>query len=85
MAQTQAQYDDIVLGIADHEVRLAYIATQMRRQNDPDCNRREEELMMLQNILYGLRNYDITADILTEAEIKYYYELATNIAQNCPL
>lgn len=83
--QTQAQFDDIVLGIADHEVRMTYITCQMRRQNDPDCNRREEELMMLQNVLFGLRNYDITADILTEAEIKYYYELATNIAQNCPL
>ena len=83
--QTQAEFDDIVLGIADHEVRLAYLACRMRRQNDPDCNRREEELMMLQNVLYGLRNYDITSDILTDAEIRYYYELATSIAQSCPL
>jgi len=82
---TQAEFDDTVLGIANHEVRLAYAVCQMRRQNDPDCNRREEELMMLQNIIYGLRNYDITSDILTDAEISYYYELATNVVQNCPM
>ena len=82
---TQTQFDDTVLGIAEHEVRIGYIACQMRRQNDPDHNRIEEELMMLQNVLTGLRNYDITSDILTDAEIDYYFELSTQIVQNCPM
>lgn len=82
---TQTKYDNIVLGVADQEIRVAYSVCQLRRQNDPDCNRIEEELMMLQNILYGLRNYDISSEILTDAEIAYYLELSTLIVQNCPL
>lgn len=41
--------------------------------------------MMLQNVLYGLRNYDISSEILTDVEIEYYFELSTLIVQNCPL
>ena len=82
---TQDEFDNTVLGIADNEVRMTYVTCQLRRQNDPDCNRREEELMMLQNVLNGLRNYDITSGILTDDQINYYYELATSIVQNCPM
>jgi len=82
---TQTEFDNAVLSIAEHEVRVAYAACQLRRQNDPDHNRIEEELMMLQNVLNGLRNYDISSDILTDAEIAYYFELSTQVIQNCPL
>jgi hypothetical protein len=85
LAMTQTEFDNMVLAIADHEVRVAYACCQLRRQNDPDCNRIEEELMLLQNALYGLRNYDISSEILTDAEINYYVELSTLVVQNCPL
>lgn len=85
MALTQESYDNTILSVAEHEVRIGYAVCQLRRQNDPDCNRLEEELMMLQNVLYGLRNYDITSEILTDTEINYYFELSTLIVQNCPL
>jgi len=85
MALTQTEFDNAVLSVADHEVRIAYACCQLRRQNDPACNAREEELIMLQNVLYGLRNYDVDSDILTETEINYLFELSTQIVQNCPL
>ena len=81
----QETFDNTVLGIAEFESKLAYIAVQMRRQNDPDANRREEEMMFLQNVLNGLRNYDITSEILTDDEVNYYFELAVQVIQSCPL
>jgi len=84
LIMTQDAFDEAVLGIAAHEVRIGYACCQLRRQNDPDANRVEDELMMLQNVLYGVRNYDITSEILTDEEIAYYFELSTLIVQNCP-
>ena len=81
---TQTEFDQVVLGIQEHGVRIAYNAARMRIQNDPDCNRIERELMMLTVIIEALKNYDITSEILTDAEIAYYFELATQIVQYCP-
>lgn len=85
LALNQTQYDDIVLGIADHQVRMATIAADMRRQGDPDAWRREEEAMMLMNILDALKHYDVDGDIFTDADIWYQHELATIIVENCPI
>lgn len=85
LALTQVQYDDIVLGIAAHQVDLATIAIQMRRQGDPDAWRREEEAMMLMNILDALKHYDVDADFLSSDDIWYNHELATIIVENCPI
>lgn len=82
---TQTIFDNIVLGIANYEGNLAHVCVQMTRQNDPDASRRAEELMMLQNVLFGLRHYDISSEIFTDAEISYYFELATQVIQSCPL
>lgn len=84
MALTQEKLDDLVLAIAAEETRIAYNCCRLARQNDPDHERISDELVMLQNVLYGLRNYDITSEILTDTEIAYYLELSTLISQSCP-
>ena len=85
LSYSQTDYDNIVLGIADHQVRLAGIAANMRRQGDPDAWRREEEGMLLMNILDALKHYDVDADFLTDENIWYLHELATIIVENCPI
>lgn len=85
LALTQVQYDDIVLGIAAYQVDLGTIAIKMRRQGDPDAWRREEESMMLMNILDALKHYDVDADFLSSDDIWYLHELATIIVENCPI
>ena len=87
MARTilQADFDNIVLGISEHQVRLGVITVAMHRQGDPDAWRREEELMMLQNIIDALKNYDVTDDYLTDENIWYLHELATIVVEDCPI
>jgi len=81
---TQTEYDNIVLGIADHEVRITDVLVAMKRQDDPDSWRLENELMMLQNVLHALKHYDVDADFLSDDDIYYLHELATLVVQNCP-
>jgi hypothetical protein len=81
---TQEQFDDIVVGIGEHQVDLAYIAIQMRRQGDPDAGRRERESIFIMNILDALKNYDLEYETLTDDEIYYLQELATLAVQSCP-
>jgi len=81
----QTDFDNIVLGIADHQIRLAVVTAALRRQGDPDAWRREEELIMLQNIIDALRDYDVDADFLSDENIWYLQELATIIVENCPI
>ena len=80
--KTQDEYDELVLTFLDYEVKLVNRAALLRRSNDSDFFRVEEETMALQNILYSLSYYDITAGILTDDEIYYNFELATDIIQN---
>jgi hypothetical protein len=81
MTITQESHDSAVLSIADNQVRLANVCSQLRRQGDPDAWKREEEGMMLLNILDSLRDYDITFDYLSHDEIEYMYELAIILIQ----
>lgn len=83
--QTQAEYDLLVQNFIDYEVRLANRCALLREQNDPSAFGREEQLMMLQNVIFGLKDYDITWDYLTQTEIDYYFEIATTLIQNCTL
>lgn len=80
---TQEKFDSIVIGIAQHQVNLASIAASMRMQDDPDAWRREEENIMLMNILDALKNYDLESGIITDKEIYYNYELVTLISESC--
>ena len=83
--KTQTEYDEIVAAMVTFEVNLANKVSMLRRQNDPDAFRREEELMALQNVLFSIAHYDITSNILTESEIEWFYELGTTIIQNCSI
>ena len=85
LSLSQAAYDSIVLGIADFQTDMAEKAIIMHAQGDPDAWRREEEAMMLMNILDALKHYDVDADFLTDENIAYLHELATIIVENCPI
>lgn len=85
LTYTQETYDDIVIGIAEREVEMAVKIAALKRQGDPNVWERENELMMLQNILHALKHYDVDADFLTSEDIYYLHELATQVAQYCPL
>jgi len=85
LSYTQTEYDNIVLGIAEHEIRITDKLVAMKRQNDPDCWRQENELMMLQNCLHALKHYDVDADFLSDEDIYYLHELCVLVIQSCPL
>ena len=82
---TQTDFDSIVLGIVEHQVRLGIITAAMRRQGDTDAWRREEELMMLQNIVDALRDYDVTDDYLSNQDILDLHELVILIVADCSI
>jgi len=81
----QEDYDAIVLGIADFQTDLAEKAFIMRVQGDPQAFIRENENMMLMNLLDALKHYDVDAEIFTDEEISYMHELATIIVEDCPI
>jgi hypothetical protein len=81
---TQAELDDLVLCIVTKGIDYAETTCDFRRQSDPDSYRREMECMMLRNIIYSLKDYDIESGILSESDIGYQLELATLILEKCP-
>lgn len=82
---TQAEYDEKVNTIAAHHVRMVYSAAQLRKQFEPTAYVREEECVMLANVLYSLSFYDVDSTIFTDDEIRDLFGLATSIIQYCPL
>ena len=82
---TQDYLDNAILAIADFQTDFAEKCIDLMVQNDPDAFRQEQALIAIQNIEWALRDYDIEAEILTETEITYLLELATQIIQDCPL
>jgi hypothetical protein len=80
----QVEFDNAVLAFTQRGVDLMYITAKMKRQGDPDVRRLEQEYMFLQNVVSALRDYDITSDLLSTANIDYLFELATNVLQRCP-
>lgn len=81
---TQERYDEIVHAIVEYDSELGNKAATCRRQGDPCSYELEERVMALQNVLFALRDYDITWGFLTDDEINQYYELATKLVETCP-
>lgn len=81
---TQTQFDGIVMSIVSYGSKMSEKVVALRRQSDPAAYKREEELMMLQNLITALAFYDLSSGILDDVTIRYYHELATDIVQHCP-
>jgi len=60
------------------------VVAALRRQGDPKAREMEEQQLMLGNVLYALRDYDVTSDLLSTDDIEYLFELATIITQTKP-
>ena len=82
MARTQTEYDAAYAILKDKGIDLAYRTAILRRQWDPKAYYREQELMMLQNILYSLYYYDVSSGLLEDDAIDLLFELGTQITQN---
>lgn len=85
LSPTQSEFDNAVLGIAEYQVELASVAATMRANGDPEAWEREEQNMMLMNILDSLKFYDVDSTVLSSDDIVYMYELATQLIENCPI
>jgi len=81
---TQTDYDNRVTTLIGHEIRLAKVAANLRKQGDPAAFYREQEIMMLQNILFTLRDYDYSSGYLEDDELDDVYEMGLQIALNWP-
>jgi hypothetical protein len=81
---TQTEFDNKVIAIAQKEIDLMATVVDLRRQSDPLSATLEERQMVLNNVLYALKDYDITSGILSDAEIDYLFELATLTVQTTP-
>lgn len=81
---TQNEFDNKVLSIAEKEINMVSSIADLRRQGDPVSLKLETNQIFLQNILSALRDYDVDAEILTDSEMDYLFELATCVTQTCP-
>jgi hypothetical protein len=81
---TQAEYDYKVNSIVEQSIRLANESALLRKQSDPIMFKREEELVMLQNLIYALSYYDVSSSFFTDTEINEMFELAIQISQPYP-
>jgi hypothetical protein len=84
-AQSQTDFDISVQILFLNKIKYCTKVSTMRRQNDPAVFTKEEYLMMFDNIMYSLRDYDVTSELLTDDEIEYLYELGTQISLNWPI
>jgi len=75
----QAIYDNRLSQIEDSKLAYSYKMCILRVQKDPGAFQMQREYMMLLNVTDSLSGYDITSDILTQAEIRYLFELSTCI------
>lgn len=82
---TQERFDDIVIGMVERQIDFMDITAQLRKQDDSAAYNREEENLMLQNLIDALKHYDVDSEILTDEEIYYYQELATLVVESCPM
>ena len=78
----QSEYDNSLDILFLNEIKYANFVAKLRRRNDPAAFGKEEYLIMFDNILYSLRDYDITSEVLTDAEIAYLFELGTQLSIN---
>jgi hypothetical protein len=81
---TQTVFDDKVSDLIQNEIRFAYTAAILHIQGDPVAHKREQELMMLQNVLHALEGWDLTDDYLSDEDIELLFEIGTTITLNWP-
>jgi hypothetical protein len=81
---TQTDFDAEVVVLIGNEVRFGNTTALLRKRDDPAYKAREEELMMLQNVIYCLRDYDVTSGLLEDDEILKLIEIGTKITLNWP-
>lgn len=81
---TQVQFDAMFETMKGNGIRLGKAAADLHRRGDPAAAAREDEVMMLQNLIYTFRDYDVTSELLTDDEIRTAYEMASQIALNWP-
>jgi len=80
----QTQFDDSYMILALNQIKYSAFVSDLRRRNDPAAYNKEEYLMMFQNVMYALRDYDVTSLLLDDDEIEYLFELGTQISLNWP-
>jgi hypothetical protein len=79
----QSEYDSSIDILRLNEIKYAKFVALLRRRNDPAAFNKEEYLMMFDNVLYALRDYDITTiGVLTDTEISYLFELGNQLSLN---
>jgi hypothetical protein len=78
----QQELDDSVDILRLNQIKYAKFVAQLRQRNDPAAFGKEEYLIMFDNVLYSLRDYDITSEVLTDTEIAYLFELGTQLSIN---
>lgn len=81
---TQAQFDGLVIAVSSYQSKMSEQTVALKKQGDPAAYHMEEKLIMLQNIINALAYYDLDSEILSDVDIKYYFELATNVVESCP-
>lgn len=76
---SQARHDNRVSRVEDASLRYAYQMCVLRIQKDPGYLQMQREYVMLLNVIDTLSTYDMTSDLLTKAELRYLFELSTEI------
>lgn len=81
LTYTQEEIDDIVIGMADHQVRMAQNVVTLKKAGVYQVTEIEERLMCLTNIIDSLKNYNMALETLTDDEIYKLIETATLIVE----
>ena len=81
---TQSEFNNQVISFATLGVNLVEKVNTLRRQGDPISQILEDRSMLFTNVLFALKDYDITSEILEDSEIEYLFELATIATETCP-
>lgn len=82
---TQEAFDKAFIGLASRQIDFMDVTAQLKKQDDPAVYKREEENLLIQNIIDALKHYDVESGVLTDEEIYYYFELGTLAIENCPM
>lgn len=81
---TQLEFDDKVLAAISGHLGVMEIAADLRIQGDPQARRLEEEQMLMQNAVTGLKSYDVTSELMSDSDVEYLFDLATSAMVKFP-
>jgi hypothetical protein len=81
---TQLEFDDSLDILFLNEIKFADVVAKLRKRMDPDAFKKEEHLMMFDNVMYALRYYDVTSAGLTDEQIQSLFELGTQLSLTWP-